>query len=154
MGHGTGTRGPWRLATIENQPLDGFTLRDRASGSKDRAGGGELADALREQLIQEGMGSQWRAESKIDGRVAILESVAGRREIALQMDSCRQEVRDHQDASCAPSNASLRPLIDIRGRELQKARLDDREVAPIAQPRGDLVEVVVGRGMAAAMGNQ
>src|SRR4051812_34725949 len=56
----------------------------------------ELADPGRDQLVQQGVRAQWRAEPELDAGMVPREVVPGRRQVAQQVDAGREEIRDHE----------------------------------------------------------
>lgn len=100
------------------------------------------------------MGAQGRAQPKVGIRMALLQAVSGRCEISEQVNPCRQKIRDHQDALGPLSHATIPPLPDIGFRQFEETGLDDRIRPSFPKTRGELVQIVIGRRMPAAMGDQ
>ena len=100
------------------------------------------------------MRSQRRPQPKLDLGMASAQFVARRGQVAQQVNSGGEEVRNHEHAIGAPGHAPAAPRRDTGLGQLQEARLDDRIGAGRGQPLGQLSQVVIGRVMPAAVGNQ
>ena len=114
----------------------------------------ELTDPFRNQLIEQWMRPKGRAQAKLDPRMPPVQFVAGGGEISPQMNSGRQEVRDHQHTSCASSTHRSPPAISRWLGELKKAGFDDRVTSLLCQTGGQLTQIVVGGLLATAVCNQ
>src|SRR5262245_18362898 len=75
-------------------------------------------------------------------------------EVSKQVDAGRQEVRNHQHARGPADHASAPSCGNIGLHELKEAGFDDRMLTLGGNPRGQLVQVVVGRLMTAAVGDE
>jgi hypothetical protein len=113
-----------------------------------------LADALGDQLLQKRVRAEWLTEPELDSGVTLPQPVPRGRQVAPEMDTRGEEVRDHQDTSCASGDAAVSALIDVGVGELQETRFDDRIAGARGEPLGDLVQVAVGGRVAAPVSDQ
>ena len=131
----------WRSRPVSSSPVYRFC-------------GVELTDPFCDELIEQRMRPQRGAQDELDVGMASIELVARGRQIPSQVNALRKEVRDHQDTSCAQFNTPAAARKQLGLGEFEKAGLDDR-VSPLRRQSGcQLVQVVVGGRLAAAVGDQ
>src|SRR5262249_34511532 len=94
-----------------------------ASASRSR----HVTHALLDNLHDKGMSAQRGGQSEIDVRELCRQSVARRREVALDMDAGRQEIRQQNNAVRSRNDATCAPVIDIRLGKFEE-RCDDSEI--------------------------
>jgi hypothetical protein len=82
------------------------------------------------------------------------QGLAGGGQVAEQMDAGREEIRDHQDAGRPPRHATIAAGLDVGLGQLEETRLDDRIVADLGEAGGQPMQVVIGRRLTTAMGDQ
>ena len=90
----------------------------------------DLPNPLEDQLIEQGMRPERRAEPEVDMGVPGLKVVAGGGQVAEQVDAGREEVGDHQDPGGTACHAAVAAAGDIGLGQLEEARLDDRILDP------------------------
>jgi len=96
------------------------------------------------------MSSQRLRQQEIDPRKSRRQPVPRRRQVAADVDAGRQEVGEQHHALGAAPHAARAAFLDIRLRQLQKGRLDQRMAAAL-QAFGDVIQVGVGLRLPAAV---
>ncbi len=114
----------------------------------------DLADAGEHELVQERVRTERSSQAELHARVALLELVACQSEIALNVHTRRQEVRDQEHASRTPGHAPECTGGNVRLSQLEETPFNDGIASRGGQTRDELVKVVVGRLLAAAVCNQ
>src|SRR5271165_178315 len=100
------------------------------------------------------MRSQRRAEPELDTRVAPAQFLPGPRQVSEQMDTGGEKVRHHQDMRRTAGRAPASPGSDVGLGQLEEAGLYDRMLAYLGKSRGHRVQVVIGRLVPAAVGDE
>jgi hypothetical protein len=86
--------------------------------------------------------------------MASAQFIARRGQVAQQVNSRGKEIRNHEHALGAPGHATTSPRRDTGLGQLQEARFDNGICAGGGQPPGQLSQVVIGRFIPAAVGDQ
>ncbi len=99
------------------------------------------------------MWAQGRSQAEIDARMASAKLVARLRQVPLNVDAARKEVRYDQDTTRASCNAAVRSGRVIRLGEFQETRFDNHARSTSREPLRELADLVVGRWLPAAVGD-
>ena len=100
------------------------------------------------------MRPQGRPELESDARMEPAQRVARRGQVPQQVDARGEKVRNHQHPAGSPGHAPGSPGGDVGLGQLKEAGLDDRVLTPSRDPCGQGMQVVVGRLVPAAVGDQ
>jgi hypothetical protein len=114
----------------------------------------QRANSHGDQIIKQRVRPQGRAEPELNIRVASGQLVTRTGQIALQMHPRRKEIRDHQHTTCAALDAPVSPGRQVGLGELEEAALDNRVGSGSCDSGRELVQVVIGTLLAAAVSDQ
>ena len=103
-------------------------------------------DSRGHQLVEQGVGTERRTKPELDPRMKPAQAVSRGGQVAEQVDARGEEIGDHQDPGCSPGHAPASSGRDVGIGQLEEAGLDDR-ISPGPRPGGQVVQVVVGRGL-------
>ena len=113
----------------------------------------DFADAQGDDVEQERVASEGLGEEEFDGAEALGQGATGLGQVAADVDAGGQKVGHQHDPAGSLLDAAGAAVGDRRLGQLEERR-DDDGMAAATQLGGDVVQVVVGLRMPAAVGDQ
>jgi hypothetical protein len=104
----------------------------------------QLANSLGDELVEERMRPQRGAQNEGYAGMSLVELIASRRQVPIEVHTSGKEIRDHQHTTCASLGTSVAARFQLGLGQLEKARFDDRVGSLGRDSFRQCVQIVVG----------